>query len=56
MASLDNNALNRSGEGFVVGLSPDGRRLPLYPTPITPIYISRSARLTRTLSSFTNKA
>ncbi|QEG22720.1 hypothetical protein MFFC18_26030 [Mariniblastus fucicola] len=28
----DNNALNRSGEAVPVGLSPDGRRLPLYPT------------------------
>ncbi|QEG22000.1 hypothetical protein MFFC18_18610 [Mariniblastus fucicola] len=46
----DNKALNRSGEVFVVGLSPDGRRLPLYPAPVSLIYIFRSARLTRTLS------
>ncbi len=46
----DNNALNRSGDGVVVGLSPDGRRLPLYPAPVSLIYIFRSARLTRTLS------
>ncbi|QEG21973.1 hypothetical protein MFFC18_18340 [Mariniblastus fucicola] len=49
----DNNALNRSGDGVVVGLSPDGRRLPLYPTPLSLIHISWSARLTRTLSSGT---
>ncbi len=35
----------------MVGLSPDGRRLPLYPAPFSLIYIFRSARLTRTLSS-----
>ncbi|QEG21943.1 hypothetical protein [Mariniblastus fucicola] len=48
---LDNKALNRSGEGFVVGLSPDGRKLPLYPTPFSLIHITWSARLTRTLSN-----
>ncbi|QEG21982.1 hypothetical protein MFFC18_18430 [Mariniblastus fucicola] len=48
---LYNKALNRSRDGFMVGKSPDGRRLPLYPTPISLIYISWSARLTRALSN-----
>ncbi|QEG22710.1 hypothetical protein MFFC18_25930 [Mariniblastus fucicola] len=52
----DNKTLNRSGDGFVVGTSPDGRRLPLYPTPFSLIYVFRSARLTRTLSRLNARA
>ena len=48
--SLYNKALNRSGLSVAVGLSPDGRRLPLYPTPVSLIHISWSARLTQALS------